>query len=186
MPATDRDLEVTTFSSRLGWIALASADHVLAGLAFGYATSDTARAALRLPDGSWSAAPSWPDLAERLTAYAAGEPEDFADVAVDLSHLTPFERRVVENCRRIPFGQTLSYGRLAEQVGSPRAARAVGNVMAGNRCPLVVPCHRVVAAGGRIGNYSAPEGRRMKLRLLEQEGGWPISKPAAALVPANG
>lgn len=105
-------------------------------------------------------------------AYAAGEPVDFADVAVDLAHLTPTQCRVIEQCRRIPYGQTLTYGRLAALAGSPGAARAVGNVMAANRCPLVIPCHRVVQAGGQIGHYSAPAGRRMKLRLLEQEGAW--------------
>ena len=89
---------------------------------------------------------------------------------VELDHLAPFARRVVELCRRIPYGQTLTYGELAAQAGSPRAARAVGNVMRTNRCPLVVPCHRVVPSGSGLGGYSAPGGVRAKLRLLELEG----------------
>ena len=84
------------------------------------------------------------DLVERLMRYAAGEPVDFSDVRVDERHLTRFGRRIVQACRRIPAGQTRSYGQLAAACGSPGAARAVGQVMAKNRYPLVVPCHRVI------------------------------------------
>ncbi len=172
---------LAAFDSELGWMALAWRNRVLARLSFGHATQMAAIRGLGLPDADCRAE-TWPQLAERLRAYAAGEPDDFADIAVDFAHLTPFERRVIEQCRRIPFGQTLSYGRLAALAGSPGAARAVGNAMAGNRCPLVIPCHRVVHASGAIGHYSAPAGRRMKLRLLEQEGAWQGGKlrsPAA-------
>jgi methylated-DNA-[protein]-cysteine S-methyltransferase len=71
--------------------------------------------------------------------------------------------------RRIRFGQTHSYGELASLVGSPRAARAVGSVMAKNRTPLVVPCHRVLASRGAIGGFSAMDGVHMKRRLLDLE-----------------
>ena len=95
---------------------------------------------------------------------------DFSDVPLALDHLTPFGRRVVAACRRIPWGQTRSYGELAAECGSPGAARAVGSVMAKNRYPLIVPCHRVLAAGGELGGYSAPDGLKMKRRLLAMEG----------------
>ena len=65
-----------------------------------------------------------------------------------------------------PVGTTLSYGQLAARAGSPRACRAVGNCIAGNKIPIVIPCHRVVLSGGGIGKYSAPGGARMKKRLL--------------------
>ena len=109
-------------------------------------------------------------MAEDLERFAAGEPVDFGRVTLDTNHLTPFGRRIVTACRRIPFGQTRSYSQLAAICGSPGAARAVGQVMAKNRFPLVVPCHRVLAAGGRIGGFSAPDGLRMKRRLLSIEG----------------
>jgi methylated-DNA-[protein]-cysteine S-methyltransferase len=83
--------------------------------------------------------------------------------------LSDFQRAVVGHCRRIPPGQTLTYGQLAARVGRPRAARAVGRVMATNRFPLIVPCHRVVAAGGVLGGFSAPQGLAMKKRLLAAE-----------------
>jgi methylated-DNA-[protein]-cysteine S-methyltransferase len=83
--------------------------------------------------------------------------------------LTPFQQRVVETVQGIPFGQTMSYAEVAERAGSPRAARAVGNVMAQNRTPMVVPCHRVLASGGRLGGFSAPGGTEFKRRLLALE-----------------
>lgn len=108
-------------------------------------------------------------LVARLQAYARGAHDDFLDIAIDLGPQTAFQRRVIECCRRIPLGQTLTYGALAEQVGHPRAARAVGNCMRTNRIPLLVPCHRVIGSGGTMRGYSAGEGIRMKLRLLEME-----------------
>jgi methylated-DNA-[protein]-cysteine S-methyltransferase len=104
-----------------------------------------------------------------LTQFAAGACAGFSDVAVDLEHLSPFGRRVVRHCRRIPFGRTLTYGQLAARAGSPGAARAVGQVMAANRYPLIVPCHRVIGASGRLGGFSAPQGIAMKQRLLQLE-----------------
>ncbi len=107
-------------------------------------------------------------LAKRLQAYAAGSVDDFLDVPV-VHPKSAFQRAVIRHCRRIPYAATLTYGELAARAGSPRAARAVGNIMARNRTPLVVPCHRVVGADGRLCGYSAGEGTRTKLRLLEQE-----------------
>ena len=77
---------------------------------------------------------------------------------------------MIEACQRIPRGETLSYGELAAKVGNPGAARAVGTVMSSNPLPLVIPCHRVLGAGGCLGGYSARQGVAMKRRLLEMEG----------------
>jgi methylated-DNA-[protein]-cysteine S-methyltransferase len=90
-------------------------------------------------------------------------------IRVDLGTTRSFAGRVLEACRRIPFGETMSYADLADAAGSPRAARAVGNVMAANRIPLIIPCHRVVGAGNSLGGYSAPAGLAMKKRLLAME-----------------
>jgi methylated-DNA-[protein]-cysteine S-methyltransferase len=110
-----------------------------------------------------------PSLRRRLLDFAEGRPDDFLDVHVQLPLLAEFALSVVERCRRIAYGDTLSYSELAAQVGSPRAARAVGNVMRTNRCPLIIPCHRVVHADGSIGQFSAPQGASMKERLLSLE-----------------
>jgi methylated-DNA-[protein]-cysteine S-methyltransferase len=96
-------------------------------------------------------------------------------VALDLTHLSAFQNRVVRNCRRISRGRVRSYGELAAAAGSPGAARAVGSVMARNRFPIIVPCHRVVASGGSLGGFSARDGVSMKRRMLEMENA-PITK----------
>jgi methylated-DNA-[protein]-cysteine S-methyltransferase len=162
---------VVVFPSELGWMAAAWADGLLVEVTFGRKSPQDALKALECGNGD-TVEPNSQEkrLIARLQAYATGARDEFDDVSLDLSHLTDFQRRVIARCRRIPFGKTLTYAQLAAKAGSPRAARAVGNVMAANRFPLIVPCHRVVGSAGSLGGYSAPEGTRMKLRLLEQEG----------------
>jgi len=184
-PSASRALDfvAVAFATELGWMALAQHDEVLAGVVFGCASKRQATQSLR-QNLAWGAASPIVDVleteehptsitgvVERLEAYAAGEDVDFSDVAVDEQHLTDFGRRIVKACRRIPRGRTRSYGELAASCGSPGAARAVGQVMARNRYPLIVPCHRVLAAGGLLGGFSAPQGLAMKRRLLALETG---------------
>ena len=107
------------------------------------------------------------ELAERLRSYFGGGRDSFADVAIDLEGYTDFQRAVVETLRGVPFGEVVTYGELAALAGYPNAQRAAGSVCAHNRFPLVVPCHRVVAASG-IGRYGA-SGVEYKRRLLELE-----------------
>jgi methylated-DNA-[protein]-cysteine S-methyltransferase len=94
---------------------------------------------------------------------------DLADVAVDLSGLDPFDRQVLEAARRIPPGRTRTYGQIAAELGQPRAAQAVGAALGRNPVPIIVPCHRVLAAGGKVGGFSAPGGAATKLKLLAIE-----------------
>lgn len=162
---------LSVFPSALGWMALQGCGSALRQLSFGHASPG---AALNQIDGKLAASAGvcdWnPRLVKRLQAYAEGAPDDFRDVELDLGPQTDFQRAIVEACRNILYGQIMSYGELAQAAGYPRAARAVGNVMRTNRVPLVVPCHRVIGSGGGTGGYSAGEGVRMKLRLLELEG----------------
>lgn len=90
--------------------------------------------------------------------------------AVDLSMVRPFERRVLEQLRRIPRGQVRTYRDIAREIGQPGATRAVGNACARNPVPLIIPCHRVVRSDGGLGGYSLPGGVAVKRKLLEQEG----------------
>jgi methylated-DNA-[protein]-cysteine S-methyltransferase len=140
-------------------------------LVFGYPSKQAALAALDAQLLA-SARPKKDDspLVERLRAYAEGRRDDFRDVPVDWGEMTAFQQKVLTLCRRIPFGKTLTYGELAARAGSPRAARAVGSCMARNPIPLIIPCHRVLASGGRLGDYSAPGGTETKKRLLDLEG----------------
>jgi methylated-DNA-[protein]-cysteine S-methyltransferase len=105
-------------------------------------------------------------LADRLRRYARGEPVAFPD-ALDFEGVSSFQRAVWEATRDIPHGRTCSYGELAARVGRPGAARAVGQAMAHNPWPIVVPCHRVVASNGGLGGYGG--GLDMKERLLSLE-----------------
>jgi methylated-DNA-[protein]-cysteine S-methyltransferase len=107
------------------------------------------------------------ELGKRFVAYFAGAADSFDDVELDLDGWTPFQRALVETLRLIHYGETVTYGELAALAGSPGAARAAGTFCAGNRFPLVVPCHRVVAANG-IGGFGSL-GIGYKKRLLELE-----------------
>jgi methylated-DNA-[protein]-cysteine S-methyltransferase len=102
-----------------------------------------------------------------LTAYFEGIPTDFADLPLDPQG-TPFQQRVWQELRRIPRGQAISYKELAHRVGSPKASRAVGQANAVNPIPLIIPCHRVIAADGSLGGYSS--GLERKRWLLRHEG----------------
>lgn len=162
---------IYTFHTRLGWIAILGAGRRLTALTFGQASAEAAVAALDIPLTARAQYRRWNDaLVRKLHAYARGDQETFSDVAIDPGEYTEFQRKVVHACRRIPWGATVSYGELALRAGFPGAARAVGNCMAGNRIPLVIPCHRVLGADGRLHGYSGLGGLSMKRRLLELEG----------------
>ena len=103
--------------------------------------------------------------------YFLGEKTDFGDVRLDLEGEDPFFRQIYEAARRVGWGQSTTYGALAKEIGAGReAARDVGQAMAKNPAPLIIPCHRVLAAGGKVGGFSAPGGSKTKLRMLEMEG----------------
>ena len=173
---------IASFETELSWMAIAWRDDTLVANMFGYPSRRLVELALaRIPgmpqsfcrvavEGQVTDLPSWAiNLIAKLKLYAAGETVDFADTPLSLEHLTTFGARVIAACRAIPWSETRSYGELATACGSPGAARAVGSVMAKNRYPLIVPCHRVLAAGGEIGGYSALDGLQMKRRLLAME-----------------
>jgi methylated-DNA-[protein]-cysteine S-methyltransferase len=189
--ATDqRRASIATFASDLGWMAIAWRDDAVVGNAVGHASRRTAELALARTPGlpqsflrvAWEGQPaSVPafvaEVIDRLKRFASGEPVSFNDVPLSVDHLTPFGRHVIAACQRIPWGMTRTYGELAAECGSPGAARAVGCVMAKNRYPLIVPCHRVLSAGGELGGYSAPDGLKMKRRLLAMESLEPPVRP---------
>ena len=121
-----------------------------------------------LPRPSREAAVERHPLAERIEAYFDGCEVDFGDVVIDVGDATRFSRAVTAALRAVPYGTVLTYGELAALAGHPGASRAVGSFCARNRFPLVVPCHRVVAAGG-VGPYGSL-GAAYKRALLALEG----------------
>ncbi|WP_437735190.1 methylated-DNA--[protein]-cysteine S-methyltransferase [Sorangium sp. So ce1335] len=118
-------------------------------------------------------APPPPDVQRALDGIVAllrGEASDLSAVALDMERVPPFHRRVYEVARTIPPGATLTYGDIAGRLGARGSARAVGQALGRNPFPIVVPCHRVLAAGGRVGGFSGNGGVTTKLRLLAIEG----------------
>ena len=108
---------------------------------------------------------------EAVKRYFAGETVDFSAVTLDLSNQDEFFREIYAAARRVGWGKTTTYGALAKDLGrGPEAARDVGQAMAKNPVALIIPCHRVLAAGGKIGGFSAPGGSNSKARMLELEG----------------
>lgn len=105
-----------------------------------------------------------------VQALMAGERRDLLEVELDTTRLTLFHQRVYDFARRIPPGQTRTYGEVAQALGDPQLARAVGQAMGANPFAPIVPCHRVMAAGGKPGGFSARGGAATKLRMLAIEG----------------
>jgi methylated-DNA-[protein]-cysteine S-methyltransferase len=172
-PATA--LEVAFFATELGWFGLWGAEGKVVSLSFGHDSRDQVRRAgecLVVEDARFESCRErdWnPDLRRSLERFSSGMCVDFSDVEVEFPPQTHFQKRVVAALRRVKYGETVTYGELAAEAGFPGAARAVGSVMAANRTPIIVPCHRVVAAGHRLGGFSAPRGIEMKQQLLEME-----------------
>lgn len=170
-------MQVLVFESALGHTAVARTESKVHGLCFGHANQRSAIRALKssaeTPEDPFEdlefLGPGEDELADRLCKFALGEATHFDDLLIETAHLTTFGKKVIAACRGIPWGETITYGQLAKQAGRPGAARAVGSVMARNRVPLIVPCHRVVPACGGLGGFSAPQGVSMKKRLLEME-----------------
>ena len=106
--------------------------------------------------------------------YFNGRAVDFAAVACDLPEEGSFSGKVLRALRAIPYGQTRTYSLLAQQIGCPDASRAVGAAVGKNPLPLVVPCHRVIRAGGGLGGFSAPGGVDVKQRMLDLERKWSV------------
>jgi methylated-DNA-[protein]-cysteine S-methyltransferase len=133
----------------------------------------TERNLLRRVPGAKPGAPT-PVVVEAVAAvkrYFEGEETDFSGFKVDLGDQDPFFERVYAAARQVGWGRTTTYGTLARELGAePEAARDVGQAMARNPVALIIPCHRVLAAGGKVGGFSAPGGSAAKIRMLELEG----------------
>lgn len=126
----------------------------------------------RMPDAE-PGAPT-PEVSEVVAAvkrYFEGEETDFSDFRLDLGDQDAFFKQVYAAARQVGWGRTTTYGTLAKALDAgPEAARDVGQAMAKNPVPLIIPCHRVLAAGGKVGGFSAPGGSAAKVRMLELEG----------------
>lgn len=180
---TDKGLEYTIFDTAAGWIGVLRSAEGLQRTTVPQPYWEEARRRL---GGEWLkyavwAPPSFADLTKRLWAYFSGQKTAFPD-KLDLGDATPFQHEVGEKTRLIPYGETRSYSWVAEQIGRPGGARAVGQALARNPLPIIVPCHRVVARDGKLGGYSGGLGMKRYLLSLEASAkvgkGYPLPSSA--------
>ena len=162
------ELKYVTFSTSLGWVGILGSAKGLLHTTIPQPSAEEAHHLLgdKVNYATWSPQP-FNDLKERLKVYLTGRKVAFPD-KLDLSGATAFQRAVWKVTRLIPYGETRSYAWVAEQIKMPAAARAVGQALARNPLPIIIPCHRVVASHGKLGGYNG--GVDMKKRLLQLEG----------------
>ena len=161
----------TLFDTPIGHCGIAWGDRGVVAVQLPQATTPATRARIRkrCPDAHESSPPPAVQRAiDGIVALLRGEAPDLTTVALDMENVGSFERRIYDILRTIPPGATLTYGELATRLGEGDA-RDVGQAMGRNPFPVIVPCHRIVAAGGKTGGFSARGGVSTKLRLLEIE-----------------
>jgi methylated-DNA-[protein]-cysteine S-methyltransferase len=163
----------TLFDTAIGRCGVAWGERGVAGVQLPEAGERETRARMfqRFPAaGEAAPPPEVQRVIDRIVALLRGEASDLSKIALDMDEVPAFHRRVYEAARAIPPGMTLSYGEIAARAGAPGAARAVGQALGRNPFPIVVPCHRVLAAGGKMGGFSAQGGVATKRRMLAIEG----------------
>ena len=137
------------------------------------ATPESTESRIARNSGARAQSPPPPRIAEvirKVSRHLGGDLQDFREIEIDLDGSGPFARQVYEAARRIPAGRTRTYGELAKEIHRPRASRAVGQALGRNPIPLIIPCHRVLASGGKPGGFSAFGGFATKARMLSIEG----------------
>jgi len=163
----------TLFETAIGWAGLAWTDKGLVGAYLPEADRENARRSFlrRFPEAVEAEPTAMiADAIGAIRALMEGEPADLTHVPIDIARVSEFNARVYEIARAIPPGQTLTYGEIAVKLGDRLLARDVGAALGQNPWPIVVPCHRVTAAGGKLGGFSARGGVNTKVKLLAIEG----------------
>ena len=166
------EYELALFPSAIGRCAIAWSPLGVAALQLpeGRDVATRARLLARFPDAREALPPAPVERAiAQIEALLAGKPSDLGSIELDMRGLPPFYQRVYDAARGIPPGSTCTYGELAARLGAPGSARAVGRALGNNPFAIIVPCHRVLAAGGKVGGFSANGGITTKLRLLTCE-----------------
>ena len=162
----------TIFDTALGTCGLAWGERGVVRVLLPDGSESKIRSRLKrqFPDATETSPP--PHIAQLIgdiVALMKGDPRDFNDVTLDLGNVPEFNRKVFDIARTIPAGQTLTYGEIATRLGDKLLARDVGTALGQNPFPIVVPCHRVLAASGKSGGFSAPGGVDTKMRMLSIE-----------------
>ena len=170
------ELEFALFDTAIGCCGIVWSARGLAGVQLPEANEAATRARVLKRFRSAREAPPPPDIKKAMDGIMAllrGEARDLTDVKIDDAGTPEFNARVYDITRKIPPGKTMTYGEIAERLGDKLLAREVGTALGQNPCPIVMPCHRVLAAGGKTGGFSASGGVVTKLKLLSIEGAQP-------------
>ena len=163
-------LKYVIFGTRWGYFGLLGGEKGLVRTCLPVGSAREAKERLIVSGGMGkSDATFFANLQAKIRAYFEGGCVDFSDISVSLDDLGEFGAKVLTACRKVGYGQTVSYGRLARLAGRPTAGRAAGNILAKNPVPLIIPCHRVIRSDGKIGGFSAGGGPGMKKMMLELE-----------------
>jgi methylated-DNA-[protein]-cysteine S-methyltransferase len=166
----------TLFETAIGWCGIVWNEHGIAGVQLPERNREAMRARLLRRFSTAGEAPpaaTVQQVIDDIAALLRGERRDLGHVKIATEGLSDLQRRVYDVARAIPVGSTLTYGEIAERLGDRSLARDVGQALGENPFPIIVPCHRVLAAGGKTGGFSAPGGAATKLRLLAIEGAQP-------------
>ena len=161
------------FDSAIGPCGIVWGERGITGVQLPMGSEDKTRTRIRQRDGELAEAlpPAEVQRAiDGIVELLAGKPNDLSDVVLDLDGVPEFNRGVYDIARSIPPGKTLTYGDIAKRLGGVELSRDVGQALGRNPCPIVVPCHRVLAAGGKPGGFSANGGVVTKLKMLTIEG----------------
>lgn len=164
-----------TFKTKIGSMAIAWEGNKIVAVNMPEKSSaillEKIRERFSAPELRWSKnAPEFISItAEKITKHLDGNPQKFSLKDLELEKTAPFHKKVYENTLRVPAGTVLTYGELAKKAGSPKASRAVGQAMAKNPFPIIIPCHRVVGGSGKLVGYSAHGGIETKKKILEIE-----------------
>lgn len=166
-------MKYALFDTTLGTCALVWGERGLVGVLLPEGNSARLRASVERRFPGALLAPATPDVQQAIDGIVAlfeGEKRDLREIVLDFEGVPDFNRRVYELARTIPPGSTMTYGDMARGLNAPGMARAVGQALGQNPWPVVVPCHRVLAADGGMGGFSAPGGVSTKRQMLEIEG----------------
>ena len=160
------------FETKLGFCGIAWSDDGITRFRLPYTAREAAEAQFHGKGEPAAPPPHIAEVIDQATRYFAGEQIDFSAIGLDLSAIDPARRTIYDALRKVEFGKTVTYGELAKRAGAnaPQAAQEVGIAMARNPVPLIIPCHRVLAAGGKLGGFSAPGSVETKQHMLALEG----------------
>ncbi|MCC6249854.1 MAG: methylated-DNA--[protein]-cysteine S-methyltransferase [Rubrivivax sp.] len=172
-PTAPAERHCAVFDTALGAFGIAWRNEAVTQVLLPLVDREATIAELQWQSGAELAPPPWPpfiaDAVRAMQSLLDGEPADLHEVPLDWAGIGQFERKVYEATLWIPPGKVRTYDELADTIGNPGAARAVDVALARNPWPLVVPCHRVIAGGGRMGGHSAAGGIATKKKMLEIE-----------------